>query len=232
MELNKVTISGPDDKVSHDDLLKLQKQYPFVEWGVLISRKRMGSQRYPSADWIRGLSHDLNVSHHLCGEICREFVGGNYDVAWEYGDHWKRLQLNFSFKEDYNWGPLLLGISEWAASNPEKAVILAYNKGSKKNLDTFIWKHTTMPDNVHFLYDSSGGRGNEITQILPPLPNFTSYAGGIGPHNAGIIIPRIIDVPIDRKVGIDMETGVRTGDEFDLPKVNQVLEISEPFVNH
>ena len=47
------------------------------------------------------------------------------------------------------------------------------------------------------------------------------YAGGIGPDN---VVDVLRDIGPVRPTWIDMESGVRTGDKFDLAKVRRVLE--------
>lgn len=231
MNINKVTISGADDKVNVETLKDIQRRFPFVEWGILISKKRMGTNRYPTANWLGDLEQDLNISFHLCGDIVREFVSGNHDVVWQAGLYWGRCQLNFSFKEDKNYLPNLLEISETARSIPNKAFVLAYNNGSKKTLDMFIKNHISLPDNIHFLYDSSGGRGTEIKYFQRPLINYTGYAGGISPDNVFQICDTLSNMEWQDNIWIDMETGVRTNDDFDISKVEKVLSLCEKFVN-
>lgn len=230
MNINKVTISGADDKVDPTELEELQKAFPFVEWGILISRKRMGTQRYPSKDWLKKLHYDLNISFHLCGEIVREFVAGKHDVVWQAGLNWERCQLNFSFKHEGNYLSNLLDISETAKNTPDRAFVLAYNKGSQSTLNTFIINHISMPSNIHFLYDSSGGRGTEIKSLNKPLINYTGYAGGISPDNVFKICDHLTNMEWQDNIWIDMETGVRTNDEFDLDKVQKVLIDCEKFI--
>lgn len=232
MNIDRVTISGADDKVSVDEMLEIQREFPFVEWGILISRKRMGTNRYPSKEWLRKLHHDLNISFHLCGYIVREFVQGKHSVVWEAGLNWQRVQLNFSFKEPINYAPTLLDISDTARNTPDRSFVLAYNKGSKSNLDRFIQNHVSMPSNIHFLYDSSGGRGAEIKYLQKPLLNYTGYAGGLNPENVGTICECLDGMEWSDKVWIDMETGVRTGDQFDLKKVREVLTIANTFISN
>ena len=73
---------------------------------------------------------------------------------------------------------------------------------------------------LQFLYDRSGGRG------VPPkrLPKwhesngFVGYAGGIGPGNVIDVLKGITA----EDFWIDMESGVRTDDWFDLDKVEDV----------
>jgi hypothetical protein len=38
MRLKTVTITGADDAVDPEELLQIQQRYPFVEWGILLSR--------------------------------------------------------------------------------------------------------------------------------------------------------------------------------------------------
>lgn len=232
MQINKVTISGPDDKVLNSDLILLQKQYPFVEWGILISDKRAGTKRYPSQEWIKALHPGLNISFHLCGEIARNFVN-NYQHNQRYqinGRNWSRIQLNFSFKYNVDFYPALCEIANTAHFNPKEDFILAYNQGSKKNLDHFIINSPLLPKNIHFLYDSSGGRGSELKVIEDPLINYTGYAGGLNPENVGSHCLGITKMKFDRDVWIDMESGVRTNDEFDLAKVDKVLSTCEKYM--
>jgi len=241
MKINKVTISGADNLVDKEEMLYTQEVFPFVEWGILVSEKRMGTSRYPTLEWISHLAAlpaELNLSFHLCGEVARDFVAGGSrwtkiaeDHRWQ-GSFYQRLQLNFSFKEEIDYIENLFGIAFSAAKLPynKKSIILAYNKGSKKNLDSFIERITEMPENIHFLNDSSGGRGSEIKAFNKPLKNYTGYAGGINPDNVFSICDTLTNMEWENDIWIDMETGVRTDDKFDMKKVNKVLAQCEKFI--
>lgn len=235
MRINKVTISGADNLVSQDEMLYTQHVFPFVEWGILVSTKRMGTSRYPSLEWIKRLDPELNISFHLCGDICRDFVEGGSQWMTLYiqkNISYQRLQLNFSFKEDKDYLDNLMGIAKTALNMQKysKAIVLAYNKGSKNNLDRFIKGIPSAPDNIHYLYDSSGGRGTEIKSFNPPLKNYTGYAGGINPENILSICNSLTEMEPKDEIWIDMETGVRTGDKFDMQKVNDVLSVCGNFI--
>jgi hypothetical protein len=52
MKIDRVTITGADNNNTHEELLELQKKYPFVEWGILYSQKKAGENRYPTLDHI------------------------------------------------------------------------------------------------------------------------------------------------------------------------------------
>lgn len=235
MNINKVTISGADNLVSKDEMLYTQQVFPFVEWGILVSTKRMGTPRYPIIEWIKNLHPELNISFHLCGDICRDFVNGGVEwikISKENSLRYKRLQLNFSFKEDKDYMNNIFGIATTATRWKKMvSIILAYNKGSKKNLDEFLGAIREVPENLHFLYDSSGGRGTEIKSFSKPLRTYTGYAGGINPDNAFVICDTLSNMEWGDNIWIDMESGIRTGDKFDMQKVNDVLSICSKFIN-
>ena len=85
--------------------------------------------------------------------------------------------------------------------------------------------------NTHILYDSSGGRGVEIKQIKSPYKNiYTGYSGGINPDNIDDICKQITFHKKDDRVWIDIQTGARTNNEFDLEKVETILKITSKFV--
>lgn len=238
MQINKVTISGADNMVSQNEMFYTQQVFPFVEWGILVSTKRMGTPRYPTLKWMRNLPKELNISYHLCGDIVKNLISNPspmcewLDLSESNNLKYGRLQLNFSFKEDKDYMGTLVDLGMLAAvfSKYNVALVLAYNKGSKKNLDAFMKAIPSAPDNIHYLYDSSGGRGTEIKSFNPPLKNYTGYAGGINPDNVLSICNSLTEMEQQDEIWIDMETGVRTGDKFDIQKANDVLSICKNFV--
>ena len=82
MNLKRVTITGADDSTSIPELVNLSKEFPFVEWGILVSKRHEGEFRFPSRHWIERFSDvagraKLNVSTHVCGVWVRQmFVRG------------------------------------------------------------------------------------------------------------------------------------------------------------
>ena len=84
--------------------------------------------------------------------------------------------------------------------------------------------------NHAILFDASAGRGVAPEGWPAPLPgHFCGYAGGINPDNVAGHIDKIAAAGA-QDTWIDMESGVRTDDRFDLDKVRRVLKIAEPFV--
>lgn len=115
----------------------------------------------------------------------------------------------------------------FAFENPNREIILQYNKSNKQVINQF---QNGFPENINILYDASGGRGAEIKEILPPFDNFTGYAGGINEKNIDGICKLITDHPDNSNVWIDMESGVRTDDFLDLEKVHFVLNTCKKYL--
>ena len=75
---------------------------------------------------------------------------------------------------------------------------------------------------VDWLFDASGGRGI-APAVWPPHPGrLVGYAGGINPDNVLAVLAA--GVGAAGPYWIDMESGVRTDDRFDLKKCLAVCE--------
>ncbi len=102
MQIDKVTITGADDSTDVQWMLSMQERFPFVEWGLLVSKSQMGRYRFPSLDWLAKLAphqDKLATSMHVCGKWVREICNGNWvnlliDVGLVAGGC-QRVQLNF-----------------------------------------------------------------------------------------------------------------------------------------
>lgn len=100
-----VTMTGADDSIDPNDLINISEKYPFVEWGILLSESKMGSERFPTLDWLKQLvevhrGRNLNLSAHICQQWCRDiFQNNKMTVAEVLPEIWpifQRVQLNFS----------------------------------------------------------------------------------------------------------------------------------------
>jgi len=231
--LHTVAITGADDAVPIVELLKLSRAFPFVEWGVLRSTDRSGTPRYPSDTWLDELGRsallqerEVRFAAHLCGSRCREVLSGNPMPVDNESGLFRRFQLN-------GWSSYRLAGLRVARMNPDVGFIAqAINATEFQLALSFAEDHHL--ENLGVLLDPSGGRGvvniaNE--SVVDLLDRFTGdprcgYAGGISPDNAREVMDRL-----DGRFGwIDMESGVRTDDRFDLAKVERVLRICEPYV--
>lgn len=225
MKLKYVAITGADDGVSVDDLNAVARDHSFVEWALLYMPERAGQKRFPSEKWIADFTTHYKGTHramHLCGGAFLDFSVGKTPAAMK---GFKRIQLNLEFgnvEGQYDPQKLMAQI----AAHPEHEFVIQYTEKRKSLLPALekIQNHA-------LLFDGSAGSG-----VLPgvwPAPltgHFCGYAGGLQPENIEENIDKIARAAGDRETWIDMESGVRTDDKFDLAKVRQVLSIAAPWV--
>lgn len=226
MKLKNVAITGADDAVKVEDLNDIAREYPFVEWALLYMPERAGKKRFPTEQWIRDFDARYRGHHkamHLCGGAFLDFAAGKIpDIIKGF----KRIQLNLGFgnvEGKYDPQKLLKQIK----AHPEHEFVIQYTD-KRKNLLPALAK---IPNHA-LLFDGSAGTG-----VLPgnwPAPlsgHFCGYAGGLKPENIKENIEKIAAAAGNYETWIDMESGVRTNDEFDLQKVRKVLDIAAPFVS-
>lgn len=229
MKLQHITFTGVDGKTDLVELWELQQQYPIAEFGVLIAKNwRENGNRYFNPSYIeslKGKSTTVNLSAHLCGSIARAAVRGNWEPFREWGKtcpfFFKRCQINISTSKE----------------NPEKFIY----EGDAKHFDEIILQQRSAmdcplfmnskdDDHITVLLDASGGEGINTPLVALNLSHTIGYAGGISPDNVAEKLTFLME---SDKVGdfwIDMESGVRTDDWFDLDKVRKVLEICQPII--
>lgn len=234
MKLNRVTITGADNNTDINEMLEISKQYPFVEWGILFSPKRIGEERYPDMKWVGKLAETffkdtrLNLSAHLCGGYTREMLMGKSELInnnlKDYLTIFMRRQLNFnSSKNEVD----LYGFFKLLERAPILSFILQQNNANFKICQDV---RNRKMQNIAFLYDSSGGRGTIASQWKQPFDGFfTGYAGGLSPENLGHELRKIEEVVGDNEIWIDTESRVRTNGVLDMDKVKQFLEIASKY---
>jgi hypothetical protein len=222
--LTRVTITGADDKVDPQALLALSREFPFVEWGILFSVKRVGTPRYPSNGWIgelQGLAdgNGVNLSAHLCGADARRLRDSD---SWVPLRAFQRYQIN-------GYESPVPRIVRLAAGPRVEFILQARDMGSLALVGQDARSIGYRSASV--LFDPSGGRGIESSQWpVPPYLVRMGYAGGIKPENVVDVIRDNIG-QVDSPFWIDMESGVRdANDQFDLARVRAVLEKTAPFV--
>lgn len=234
--ITRVTITGADDSIQPRDLLTLQQEFPFVEWGILLSRTSQGQTRFPSFDWLLTLRHfkqaegnSLALSAHLCGAWVREILFGKHEFIQELTpsvwNMFDRVQINtHAQRHSYN----------------EQAIGLLNTLGNKEFIFQYDNVNTELPKlareyevNHSALFDLSHGIG-KLPLAWPDLLSGTKcgYAGGLSPDNLKQQIERIEGKAGDTPIWIDMETHVRSNndEQFDLAKVRQCLEIASEYV--
>lgn len=252
MKLDRVTMTGADDSVSPADLAALSKEFPFVEWGILFSRKQQGSPRWPSTEWLSRMGYvanqeGLDLSAHVCGGWIRDMlIGGSefFLAVLATLEDYNRTQLNFHAE------PLYADPAALASTLARNADLWPLGRrqfifqmdGRNDSLMQRIREQTDTLDIVP-LFDVSHGAGTLPTEWpvaayrdmgrtydAPKL--YHGYAGGLGPDTIADQLPKIAAAAGDARFWIDMETRIRSnGDRvFDLEKVRAVLEYCAPFV--
>ena len=232
--ITRVTITGADNSISPLDLVRITRQFPFVEWGILVSKNSVGNYRFPSFGWINELInlkklYELPLSLHLSGMYVRDMVDGKPTVINDLPKIWRafdRVQIN-THAQNHNTGELMMPILNCF---PEKEFIFQFDNVNGQLLENAINSGV----NCSALFDLSHGTGVLPEKWPKPLKGKCGYAGGLGPDNIQQQIHTIESIVGEKQVWIDMETKVRSENDslFDLNKVVKCLEISKPYVTY
>jgi hypothetical protein len=250
-KLRFITITGADDSIKATDLFKLTREFPMaeIEWAILVSKRSIGHNRFPSMQWLNDLVvaneinnepfTELNLSLHLCGYYVRQLLMGNDKFTRELGGDvmklFKRVQIN-THRDPHEWN--LPALADYIRANETKEFIFQIDGDGKNEAMAKILPFDFNLKNVSFLVDGSHGAG-----VLPghwPMPQLagfsTGYAGGLGPDNLEAEVAKISKAVATRTDftadwWIDMETNVRSDQDrqFDLDKVRRVLTIAQPW---
>jgi hypothetical protein len=234
--INQVTITGADNSIDPSDLLTLAAEFPFVEWGILLSATKEGNPRFPTKDWIEKLallakSHNLNLAGHICGSWVRRLVTQSDPAVFnerpEFLEYFPRIQLNFS---PYDAAHRFLSLLQPHSNQ----FIVQVGKSGLANKHTLLQLGGSMGLNLAMLFDRSGGKGVVPSSWPAPFePIYTGYAGGLGPETLEDQLPLILQAAGDRSIWIDMERRIRSDDDvqFDLGKVRACLEIRQLYIS-
>ena len=213
MRIDRVTMTGPDDSIRPEDLVAIAKEFPFVEWGILLSRSQEGAgTRFPSREWMGRLKavaeqHDLALAGHLCGGWVRD-LACNGKFSWlderpELPGMFRRLQLNFHAERH----DVTEGIWNELAKLPETQFIFQMDERNNYLFHVALAKGI----NAVPLFDVSHGAGVVPSAWPNPIDSvYCGYAGGLGPDTLREQLQKIADTVGDRTIWIDMETRIRS----------------------
>lgn len=232
MILDRVTITGADDSVAPKELVKLSQRYPFVEWGILLSRSREGTPRFPSEDWMLRLKdvvpNEVKLSGHLCGAWVRALCRGSRRFELErpgIARLFQRIQLNFhGAPHEILVDRFLECLHFW----DREEIIFQFDRVNNGLMGEAIAGGVRAAP----LFDTSGGAGVEPGEWPAPIAPYCGYAGGLHPDHLAEQLERIALAAGTSRIWIDVETHVRSDDDktFDLAKVEAFLAIAEPWV--
>ncbi len=222
MKLTKVTFTGVDECTDVKRLVQLQKKYPFVEFGVLLSYEwQENGNRFLDPLILSVLrSRGLNLSAHFCGQAAIDVAAGKkFKMESLLGNNskiFRRCQLNLKADKYFSQLRRLVSIPYI-----DEVIIQMH---TPELCQQFL--NGQRPLFASYLLDASCGCGIDTPiQIITSPGVHIGYAGGIGPDNVAEKLRTLLESPSDEMFWIDMETRVRTEDWFDLDKVEQVLEI-------
>jgi hypothetical protein len=254
MYLDHVTITGADDHVDRNALYELSDKYPFVQWGILYYSEKEGKPRYPSNEWVekfdRYAPDFVSKNVHLCGSDAKAFCNGDLSIVRysAYGSpSYESIQVNIP--EGFAIATKPQDVADlFIRSCIVIPTIIQMNDYTRPIVDALQKKESG--NFTHILFDESRGKGKMID--IPDDGGLKSremysllkrsqcgFAGGIGPDNVVKVldtITKVSNLHYDVRselmgynhsppgTWIDMESGVRTDNEFDLKKVEKVLE--------
>lgn len=233
--ITKFTVTGADDSIKPEELIRLSKLYPFVEWGILLSGKRYGTNRFPSKEWITQLfdiSHSgelISLSGHLCGQYVRDILLDKHTADEDLGFLWEmfqRIQIN-THGEPH---PYYVKTFDRLKSETSKEFIFQYDNANVNLLVDAVCAGVKCST----LFDCSHGAG-----LLPekwPTPFNVlkcGYAGGLSPDNLRSAVHNISGVAKGVEIWLDLETHVRSNNDelFDLAKVEKCLVIMADYIS-
>lgn len=223
MHIHSVTITGADDHTAPEDLFAIAAEYPFVEWGILLSAQSW--PRFPSLAWIERLAHlapaNLRCALHLCGRPLKDLCQGEH-VAELERNLFQRVQLNLS-----QFALKAIDLPKLAAALPHGKEIIV-QIGTKTTIGvTIATELQAQGHQVALLFDRSGGRGLVPEQWPELIDGFRcGFAGGLNPINLSAQLNALSNRVGETPIWIDMESGVRTEeDTLDLSKARTCLTL-------
>jgi hypothetical protein len=229
--IERVSLTGADDRTELSRLIDLTARFPRVEWALLYVPHNEGAPRNPTRAWRDSFfSHLADYSAvHLCGALAFEqLLQGTLpdDILAA-----PRLQLNINArKTDFSDEKVLEVFRRALALGPE--IILQYHPNSAALIEQFA-QATPGKDRerLHILMDTSRGTGVAPQSWSRPQrldKFFVGYAGGIGPENIHSVLRDVS--ALGRPCWVDMESGIRTENQFDADKAEAVLRATAEFV--
>jgi len=223
MKLQHITFTGIDGKTDLGALWEIQQKYPMVEWGVLVAKNwKDNGNRYFNPSYLDSLENrGLNLSAHLCGSIARAAVRGDIEPFREwargYSYIFNRCQLNVATSQN---NPMSFDYSGEICNYFDEVIL---QQKSAREVPLFL--NSKVSRHITCLLDASGGQGIDTPIEILNLPHKIGYAGGINADNVAGKLSYLLESDDVDDFWIDMESGVRTDDWFDLDKVVKVLEI-------
>lgn len=224
MKLTYVSLTGADDAVNIKDLEQLSSEYPLFECAILMFPQSEGKARNPLKSWREEFYQSTvkNRALHLCGTAINQFAQEE-DSLMEEISNFQRVQINLLPK--YASHELVEKLANVASKLKNIEFITQHNE-----FNTEYYGHWSEVSNHSYLYDASLGKGIAPKSWQGPIPGkHTGYAGSISPDNIHENIKKISLVTGNIPVWMDMESGIRTNNQFDKQKAKYILDVTKDF---
>jgi phosphoribosylanthranilate isomerase len=231
--LTHISITGADNNTSVGELVDISQDFPYVEWGLLYFPEKEGAKRNPTKDWRHQFLENIpkeKTAIHLCGdEVFRQILSQEFDSSELKNElaRFGRIQLNINARKLKN-----LFTDDEINQIYEKLlacnfhIIAQYNHISENAINRFINTHNVDYKYFDILLDSSLGKG--VSPDTWSVPKGLSkeanlgFAGGLNPENIFDNYTKINSIT-KNKYWLDLESGARTDNEFDLKKARDIL---------
>lgn len=226
----KLSITGADDPVSIPMLCALAFQYPQTEFALLYYPEKEGAPRNPSKQWRMDFLRNMpkeNTAIHLCGKQAFDEI---FDPGFALSDYfyelkrYGRIQLNINARYDIFTTEQIHAVYDRLLQHNFN-IILQYNPKSASWIEPYL-ENNPNPQQISILLDSSLGKGvaTEVFDVPAHLVEqgySIGFAGGLNPENIKDTHGKVLAYNVP-KYWLDLESGVRTNNEFDQLKARKL----------
>lgn len=227
----KISITGADDLVNIDSLNSFVTAYPQLELAILYFPEKESHPRNPGKQWRNKFFSVIpkkNTAIHLCGqEVFETILSNDFEHSEVFKELKKteRIQININARKDIFSHEDIQKIYTVLLSH-NFTLILQYHNRSKDWILPYISEKKL--DNVHILLDASLGKGVtpdifEVPEQLRHLDYPIGFAGGLNPENISKVHTQVKSIGLN-KYWLDLESGVRTDNVFDLDKFQKLCK--------
>lgn len=227
----KLSITGADNLVSIDALQLMTQQFPQLELAILYFPEKENQFRNPGLDWRNEFFSKIpkeNTAIHLCGQqVFETILSDEFKQSQLLSELKKtqRVQININARKDIFSHTDIQNIYSTLLQY-DLNLILQYHERSKDWILPFIANKELQ--NIHILLDASLGKGVapekfEIPKELQSLNYPIGFAGGLNPDNISNIYNQVKPFNLP-KYWLDLESGCRTDNIFDLIKAQKLCE--------
>lgn len=229
-----VSITGADDNTDVERLRSLTQRYSsVVQWGLLYFPEKEGTARNPTAAKRTEIINAVGegwVAAHLCGEqVFRDILAEKEDVIHDLR-RYSELQININARKPIFTDEEILKVYR-VLIDAEYRIIVQYHDQSANLIDNWLSSLSAYDfGQVTVLFDGSKGKG--VTPTSWPISKLyvdNRWAGGLDEHNIVDARTSIIESHLKKNIRLydihlDLESGARTNNEFDLDKCDRILE--------